>query len=394
MHYKIMDTKVIIFSAPSGSGKSTVISWLMKHVKLRLAFSVSCTSRPPRGQERNGVEYFFISPEEFRERIGREEFLEYEEVYADRYYGTLKSQVENQLASGQNVVFDVDVKGAMRIKEFYGDRALSIFVRPPSMEELRRRLERRATDSPEVIKDRIERAGFELGFADKFDCVVVNDDLEKAEKETLGIVERFLGNPSPRKVGVYGGSFNPVHNGHIAIARSFLDKAGLDEVWFVVSPQNPFKANDRLLDGEQRLSMVREALKGEPGMVASDYEFKLPRPSYMWNTLQSMSRDFPGCEFTLLIGSDNWATFGRWYRSADILSTYRIGIFPRRGDVVDGSGLPENVFLLETETIDISSTEVRRRVSEGLPTDGLVPPKVAEIMRRKDFRKNVFNHHS
>ena len=187
-----METKAIIFSAPSGSGKSTIISWLMQHEELRLKFSISCTSRPPRGQEKHGVEYFFLSPDEFRERIAANEFLEYEEVYTDRFYGTLTSQVEKQLAEGQNVVFDVDVKGGVNIKKYYGDRALSIFIQPPSIAELRRRLEGRATDSPEVINDRIARAEFELGFADKFDHIVVNDDLEKAKQETLEIVKGFL----------------------------------------------------------------------------------------------------------------------------------------------------------------------------------------------------------
>lgn len=185
--------KLIIFSAPSGCGKSTIISWLMKHEELRLAFSISCTSRQPRGTERNGVEYFFITPEEFRRRIENDEFLEYEEVYKDRFYGTLKEQVEKQSAQGDNVVFDVDVKGGCNIKKFYGDRALSIFIQPPSIAELRRRLEGRGTDAPEVIDDRIARAEFELSFAGQFDKVVVNDDLQKAEEETLAIVKEFIG---------------------------------------------------------------------------------------------------------------------------------------------------------------------------------------------------------
>jgi len=184
--------KLIIFSAPSGTGKSTIISWLMQHEELRLAFSISCTSRPPRGKEQNGVEYFFISPEEFRQRIADGEFLEYEEVYKDRFYGTLRSQVDKQLAAGQNVVFDVDVKGGCRIKGHYGDKALSLFIQPPSIAELRRRLESRGTDSAEVIDQRISRAEFELGFADKYDRVVVNDNLDRAERETLEIVTDFL----------------------------------------------------------------------------------------------------------------------------------------------------------------------------------------------------------
>ena len=188
-----MKGKLIIFSAPSGTGKSTIINWLMQeHSELKMAFSISCTSRAPRGTERNGVEYFFLTPDEFRSRIEAGEFLEYEEVYTDRYYGTLKSQVERQCDAGQNVVFDVDVKGGCNIKQHYGDKALSIFIMPPSVDELRRRLESRATDAPEVIDQRIARAEFEIGFADKFDKVVVNDYLDKAKKEVLGIIKQFL----------------------------------------------------------------------------------------------------------------------------------------------------------------------------------------------------------
>lgn len=188
-----MKGKVIIFSAPSGSGKSTIINRLMKHEELRMAFSVSCTSRPPRGEERDGVEYFFVTPDEFRRRIRNDEFLEYEEVYKDRYYGTLKRQVESQLDRGENVVLDVDVKGGCNVKEYYGDRALSVFIQPPSVEELRKRLTGRATDAPDVIEDRIARASFELTFAGRFDRVVVNDDLEKATDEALRIVREFIG---------------------------------------------------------------------------------------------------------------------------------------------------------------------------------------------------------
>lgn len=186
--------KLIIFSAPSGTGKSTIINWLMQeHRELGLAFSISCTSRQPRGTEQHGVEYFFLSPEEFRRRIADGEFLEYEEVYADRYYGTLKSQVERQLQAGQNVVFDVDVKGGCNIKEYYGDRVLSIFIMPPSVDELRKRLVGRNTDAPEVIEQRIARAKFEIEFADRFDRVVVNDNLEMAKQEALRLIAEFLG---------------------------------------------------------------------------------------------------------------------------------------------------------------------------------------------------------
>ena len=192
MHFD-MRGKLIIVSAPSGTGKSTIISWLMKeHPELNLAFSISCTSRPPRGTEQNGVEYFFLTPEEFRQRIENDEFLEYEEVYEGRFYGTLKAQVERQLEAGQNVVFDVDVKGGVNIKNYYGDEAMSLFIQPPSIAELRKRLEGRGTDAPEVIDQRIARAEFELTFADKFDKIVVNDDLAQAKADALQLVKDFL----------------------------------------------------------------------------------------------------------------------------------------------------------------------------------------------------------
>ena len=185
--------KLIIFSAPSGSGKSTLVNYLMEqHPELQLAFSISCTSRAPRGIEKTGVEYFFLSPEEFKKKIANDEFLEYEEVYEDRFYGTLKSQVEVQSQAGQNVVFDVDVKGGVNIKKHYGSRALSVFIQPPSVEELRNRLVGRATDAPEVIEQRLNKAEYELSFADKFDRIVINDDLEKAKVDVYNVIKQFL----------------------------------------------------------------------------------------------------------------------------------------------------------------------------------------------------------
>ncbi|MBQ1666593.1 MAG: guanylate kinase [Prevotella sp.] len=186
--------KMIIVSAPSGSGKSTIVNWLMQeHPELNLYFSISCTSRAPRGTEQNGVEYFFISPEEFKEKIARGEFLEYEEVYEDRFYGTLKEQVESQRMNGENVVFDVDVKGGCSIKQYYGDEALSLFIQPPSIEELKKRLVNRGTDSLEDIEKRLSKASYELTFAEKFDKILINDDLEIAKAKALEIVSEFLG---------------------------------------------------------------------------------------------------------------------------------------------------------------------------------------------------------
>ena len=163
-----------------------------EHPELRLAFSISATSRPPRGTEQHGVEYYFLSPDEFRQHIEAGDFLEYEEVYTDRFYGTLKAPVDRQLATGTNVLFDVDVKGGCNIKRFYADKALSLFIQPPSIDELRRRLVGRATDSAEMIEQRLAKASYEMTFAPQFDHIVVNDDLATAEAEVLQLVEQFL----------------------------------------------------------------------------------------------------------------------------------------------------------------------------------------------------------
>lgn len=188
-----MNGKFLIVSAPSGSGKSTIVNWLMQeHTELKLSFSISATSRQPRGTEQHGVEYFFLTPEEFRQHIQAGDFLEYEEVYEDRFYGTLRQPVEEKASKGINVVFDVDVKGGVNIKKQFGNRALSLFIQPPSVEELRRRLILRNTDSAEQIEERVSKAAYEMTFAPQFDHIVVNDNLETAKAETLRLVSEFL----------------------------------------------------------------------------------------------------------------------------------------------------------------------------------------------------------
>ena len=185
--------RLLIVSAPSGSGKSTIVNFLMKeHPEFKLAFSVSATSRPPRGKEENGVDYYFLSPEEFRSHIENDDFLEYEEVYEGRFYGTLKSQVEEKLAAGMNVVFDVDVKGGINIKKYYGEDALSVFIQPPSIEVLRERLIRRNTDEMAQIEQRLAKAEYEMTFAPQFDRILVNDDLDVAKQEAVDLLNEFL----------------------------------------------------------------------------------------------------------------------------------------------------------------------------------------------------------
>lgn len=186
-----MAGKLIIFSAPSGAGKSTLVQYLLG-CGFDMEFSISATSRAPRGAEKNGVDYYFLTPEQFRQKIDNEEFLECEEVYPNCYYGTLRSEIDRITSKGKNIVFDVDVVGGLNIKENYGNRALALFIAPPSIDVLHERLQKRGTDSPEMIEKRIGKADFELSFAPNFDLIIVNDDLEKAKKEAEVAIREFL----------------------------------------------------------------------------------------------------------------------------------------------------------------------------------------------------------
>jgi guanylate kinase len=183
--------KLIIFSAPSGAGKSTLIQYLLG-CGFDMEFSISATSRPPRGTEKHGVEYYFLTPDEFRQKIKNQEFIEYEEVFQNCYYGTLRSEIERITSKGKNIVFDVDVVGGINIKENYGSRVLALFIAPPSIDVLYKRLKNRGTDTDEMIEKRIGKADFELSFASQFDKIVVNDDLETAKAEAERSIREFL----------------------------------------------------------------------------------------------------------------------------------------------------------------------------------------------------------
>ena len=184
--------KLIIISAPSGSGKSTIIGRVMQDESLRLAFSVSATTRPRRGQEVHGVDYYYLTIDEFQRMIENDELVEYQEVYEGRYYGTPKSEVERITAEGRNVVLDLDVLGGVNVKNMYGDRALSIFIQPPSVEVLRERLIKRGTDSMEDIQNRVNKAEFEISIGPQFDYTVINDDLDTAVNEVHDLIAAFI----------------------------------------------------------------------------------------------------------------------------------------------------------------------------------------------------------
>ncbi len=187
-----MKGKIIILSAPSGTGKSTIISNIINHPDLKLGFSISATSRAPRGEEKDGKEYYFISNDEFRKKIAAGEFVEWEEVYPGTCYGTLKSEVERITSSGRNLIMDIDVKGGINVKRFFGDEAMSIFILPPNMEELEKRLRGRATDDEATICKRLAKAEYEMSFSDKFDHRVVNDDIEKASEDVAQLIRNFI----------------------------------------------------------------------------------------------------------------------------------------------------------------------------------------------------------
>ncbi len=184
--------KLIVVSAPSGCGKSTIINAIMDAEVFDLGFSVSATNRQPRPGEVDGVHYRFLSTEDFRDAVAEGKFVEWEEVYPGRYYGTLRSEIDRVIDAGHNVILDIDVKGALNVKNVYGDRCMTIFIEPPSIDELRRRLVNRGTDAPDVIDVRISRAEYEISMAKDFDTRVINDDLEKAVAETTGIIGTFI----------------------------------------------------------------------------------------------------------------------------------------------------------------------------------------------------------
>lgn len=183
------------------------------------------------------------------------------------------------------------------------------------------------------------------------------------------------------KIGLFGGSFNPIHNAHVKLASTICREAGLDEVWFMVTPHNPLKQQDGLMDEKDRLEMVRLALEKEPDLKASDYEFHLERPSYTWNTLQHLSKDYPENEFYIIIGGDNWDIFHHWAHHEEILRDYHIIVYPRKDSMIDTATLPHSVSIFRMPEMDISSTMIRQMLRNGEDISPYVCPEVAQYLR-------------
>ena len=357
-----MSKKVVIFSAPSGSGKTTVVKHLISKYP-RLEFSISATSRKPRGVEVDGKDYYFLSEEEFLEKIATGAFVEYEQVYQGSYYGTLKSEVERIWSKGNIILFDVDVKGGVSLKKYFGDNALSVFIQAPSPEELRRRLEKRGTDSPEAIDRRVAKAAEEMEYADKFDVVLINDDLDMClrKAEHLPIF-------TDRTVALYFGTFNPLHIGHVNILKYLCGCSDIDEVRMIVSPQSPFKEEVSSND-DARLARVRSKIaKLGLDVTVSDIEYQLERPSYTINTLRHLQAAEPDTHFILVMGADNLEGFKRWKDWQEIVTDFEIWVYPRPG-FYNAAELCRDLQakLLDAPLTDISSTEIRN----GQKTSGL-----------------------
>ncbi len=191
------------------------------------------------------------------------------------------------------------------------------------------------------------------------------------------------------RIGIFGGTFNPIHKGHITIARHALAACRMDEVWFVVSPRNPFKQNDHLAEDHLRLEMVRRAIDGEEKMVCSDYEFRLPQPSYTWHTLRGLTTDYPYDEFILLIGADNWKRFDEWSHGQDILSRHQVVVYPRSGCVIERESLPQGVRYLDFPLINVSATDIRHAIARGEDVEEVVPSGALDVIEKNKLYKTT-----
>lgn len=409
--------KLVIFSAPSGSGKTTIVRELLQRFP-RLEFSVSATSRAPRGKERNGVDYFFLSPEEFRQAVQEDKFVEWEEVYSGTCYGTLRSEMERIWQKGNVIVFDVDVIGGLNLKRIFSDRACAIFIMPPSIETLRERLVKRGTDSPETIECRVAKAssnspklpnstmwsstttlprpsrrrpassrifspdripaGKTRSKSDGYDSepvpVLFADHSRPGRNRTKKINDKT--NNTVKHVMLYFGSFNPIHKGHIALAEYAIEKGLCDEVVLVVSPQNPLKPAGQQAPELDRFSMAETACaasKYPDKIKPSVIEFMLDKPSYTIHTLRHLTENYgTQMRFSILMGDDLVPQLPEWKQYREIIDNYPIFVYPRTGQPLPDLG--GRITLLEGAPLyPYSSSEIRERLGRGEDVGNMLP---------------------
>ena len=366
------DRRVVILSAPSGAGKSTLAKWLLERFP-QLEFSVSATSRAPRGGELDGREYYFISHEAFEEKIRQDAFVEWEEVYSGVRYGTLKSELERIWNRGRSAVFDVDVKGGVRLKELFGKEALSIFIQPPSLQELQERLQKRGTDAPESIQKRLSKAQEEMTYASKYDTIIINDNVDEAKSEIEKRVEAFL-TQTPYRCGLFFGSFNPLHIGHIAIANYMLEYAGLHEVRLVLTPINPLKEDSELLPYADRLRRIEQAVaQTQLRLSVSTVESGLSQPCYTINTMRYLAAMEPQVHFVLIMGADNLAVIEKWRQWRELLQEFEVYVYPRNGYNSKELCNKYHTRYIDAPIIDISSSFIRKGLGEGRNMNGFIP---------------------
>ena len=367
--------KVIIFSAPSGSGKTTIVRRLLARYP-QLEFSISATSRAPRGEERDGTDYYFLPQEEFMRAVAENRFVEWEEVYEGTCYGTLRSEVERIWQRGHVIVFDVDVLGGINLKRIFGGDACSVFITPPRRARHGRpRSDRaargegrvRADQGPGVRPHRAERPS------------------RGGRGAHLRDSRRIYRTGRMKRMMLYFGSFNPVHKGHTALAEYVLERGLCDEVALVVSPRSPYKETAELAPELDRFEMAEIACAASeyPDRIKpSAVEFLLPKPSYTIDTLRYLTQNF-GSEmrFSILMGGDQIARLDGWKEYERVLE-YPIYVYPRRGERTDR--FAGRITVLDDAPMqDLSATQIRERIGRGEAVDGLLDDGVAEYIRRK-----------
>jgi nicotinate-nucleotide adenylyltransferase len=386
----MFDGKLIVFSAPSGAGKTTIVHHLIKQQELNLDFSISATSRASRGDEVDGKDYYFLSAEAFKEKIINEEFLEHEEVYPDNFYGTLKSEIQRIWSTGKHVIFDIDVVGGLNIKKQFPEETLAIFIEPPSVEELEKRLRNRKTETEEKIAMRMAKASKELAAAKLFDVAIENNNLAQAKATAYKKVAAFLSKKKTKKIGLYFGTFNPIHIGHLCIANHLAEHSDINEIWMVITPHNPFKKKSSLLANNHRLDMVYEATKAYGKIAPSTVEFKLTQPNFTINTLVHLEEKYPDYSFALIMGEDNLKSFHKWRNYETILERHHLYVYPRisSGTISHQFKNHPKIHSIAAPIMEISSTFIRNSIKQGKNIRPLLPEAVFNYIDEMNFYKN------